>query len=202
MNQNPCENIAGDSHQRLILAAAEVFMEQGYRGSIDSIAVRAGVARQTIYNHFSSKDDLFSEVANLAAADIMINLDSDGENLRERLLHFGTALRQCFYCDKGMAMYRALASEVPRFPALAKAFFAKGPEQLILRLTTFLSQAMDDGELRRDDPRFVAELLLSMLDCFDRTRRVFGVADYPLENEEARVTHIIDVFLRAYTPAH
>ena len=177
-------------------------MEQGYRGSIDRIAARADVARQTVYNHFSSKDDLFSEVANIAAADIMLSLNSTGENLRERLLNFGTTLRQCFYCDKGMAMYRTLASEVPRFPALAKAFFDKGPEQVAVRLTVFLAKAMDENELRRDDPRFTAELLLSMLDCYDRTRRVFGVADYPLENEEERVAHIIDVFLRAFAPAH
>ena len=202
MHPHAFEIVAQDCRQKLILAAAEVFMEQGYRGSIDSIAARAGVARQTIYNHFSSKDDLFSEVANIAAADIMINLDSDGENLRERLLHFATALRQCFYCDKGMAMYRALASEVPRFPALAKAFFAKGPEQVLIRLTTFISKAMDEGELRRDDPRFVAEILLSMLDCFDRTRRVFGIVNFPLDGEEERVAHIIDVFLRAFAPAH
>lgn len=196
------EPVFFDSRQRLIRAAAEAFMEEGYRASIDRIAARAGVARQTVYNHFPSKDDLFSEVAHVAAGDILVSLDGDGIDLRERLLRFGAALRQRVIGDEGLAMFRTLSAEVPRFPALGRAFFDKGPGQIVLWLADFLGRAMNDGLLRRDDPLFVAELLLSMLECFDRTRRLFGAPLRCAAEEQERIARIVDCFLRTFAPEH
>lgn len=195
---HPTEPEQFDSRQRLIRAAAEAFMEEGYRASIDRIATRAGVARQTMYNHFTSKDDLFSEVAHIAAGAILVSLDGDGGDIRERLLRFGAALRQRIIGDEGLAMFRTLSAETPRFPALAQAFFDKGPEQAARRLAEFLAHAMDQGKLRRDDPRFAAEMLLSMLEGFDRTRRLLGAPLLPAGQEQERVARIIDCFLLAY----
>jgi TetR/AcrR family transcriptional regulator, mexJK operon transcriptional repressor len=190
-----------DSRLLLIQAAAEAFMEEGYRASIDRIAQRAGVARQTVYNHFSSKDDLFSEVANIAACTVLIPLEGEGGDTRERLLRFGLALRGRLLGDDGLAMFRTIAAETQRFPALAAAFFDKGPGQTLARLTDFLSSAMDAGSLRRDDPKFAGEMLLSMLDGFDRTRRLLGSPQLSPERENDRAARIVDCFLRGYTPA-
>jgi len=55
--------------------------------------------------------------------------------------------------------------------------------------------------MRRDDARFSAEMLLGMLEGFDRTRRVFGAATFPSDQEQARIARIVDAFLRAYAPA-
>lgn len=194
----PDDSLSSDSRQRLIQAAMEAFMEEGYRASIDRIAARAGVARQTIYNHFASKDDLFSEVAHIAAGAILVSLDGDGGDLRERLLRFGAALRQKVIGDEGLAMFRTLSAETPRFPALAQAFFDKGPGQAARRLAEFLGRAMDEGKLRRDDPRFAAEMLLSMLEGFDRTSRLLGAPSLPAKQEQGRVARIVDCFLQAY----
>lgn len=189
-----------DSRQRLIRAAAEAFMEEGYRASIDRIAARAGVARQTVYNHFPSKNDLFSEVAHVAAGDILVSLDGNGDDIRESLLRFGAALRQRMIGDEGLAMFRTLSAEVPRFPALGKAFFDKGPGQTVRRLAEFLDRAMNAGTLRQDAPLFAAEILLAMLESFDRTRRLFGEPLLPAAEEQARIARIIDCFLRAFAP--
>lgn len=197
---NLAEPALFDSRQRLIQAAAAAFMEEGYRASIDRIAARAGVARQTVYNHFPSKDDLFSEVAHVAAGDILVSLDGDGGDMRERLLRFGAALRQRVIGEEGLAMFRTLSAEVPRFPALGKAFFDKGPGQTVRRLAGFLARAMGEGALRRDDPLFCAEMLLSMLEGFDRTRRLFGAPLPPAADEQERIARIVDCFLRAYAP--
>lgn len=197
---NMTEHASLDSRQRLIRAAAEAFMEEGYRASIDRIAARAGVARQTVYNHFPSKDDLFSEVAHVAAGDILVSLDGDGGDIRERLMRFGAALRQRVIGDEGLAMFRTVSAEVPRFPALGKAFFDKGPGQTVRRLAEFLDRAMSEGTLRRDDPLFCAEMLLSLLEGFDRTRLLFGAPSRPASDEQVRVARIVDCFLRAYAP--
>ncbi len=47
----------------IISAAYQLFMECGYHGtSIRQVAQQAGVALGSIYNHFSSKDDIFEAV--------------------------------------------------------------------------------------------------------------------------------------------
>ena len=69
----------------------------------------------------------------------------------------------------------------------------------MLRLTQYLGSAMRDGRLRRDDPQFAAEMLLSMLAGVDRVKRLFGVGNGG-ENDARRAARIVDSFLRAYAP--
>lgn len=190
-----------DTRRRLIQAAREAFMKEGYRASVDGIAARAGVAKQTLYNHFPSKDELFSETAALASAAIAVTLDGQTDDVRASLIRFATAFREKMLCDEGLAMFRALTAETTRFPALAQAFFAKGPAQTIARLADFLGRAMADGHLRQDGPRFAAEMLLSMLGGFEHFRRLCGAAS-PATAEKTRIVQIVDCFLRAYAPHH
>lgn len=52
-------HVSADARSRLLDAAYELFSRQGIQAvGIDAIIGRAGVARQTLYRHFSSKEDL------------------------------------------------------------------------------------------------------------------------------------------------
>jgi len=49
----------GDARERLLAAAYELFSRQGVQAvGVDAIIERSGVARQTLYRHFGSKQDL------------------------------------------------------------------------------------------------------------------------------------------------
>lgn len=185
------------TRERLIQAAREAFMRDGYRASMDAIAARAGVAKQTLYNHFPRKEDLFSETACSASGDIVVALDGGTGNVRESLLTFGRSFRAKALGEEGLAMFRALTAEGNRFPEMARSFFARGPSLMVARLTDFFTRAMDAGHLRRDDPGFAAEMLIGMLLGFDHARRLC-LAPLAEEPEERRVERIVDCFLRAY----
>ena len=55
------------------------------------------------------------------------------------------------------------------------------------------------AELEPDSVK-ARQMLISMLDGFDRTRRLLGAAMFTPEQENARVTRIVDCFLHAYAP--
>jgi TetR/AcrR family transcriptional repressor of mexJK operon len=193
------EDAFSDSRQRLIEAATEAFREEGYRASIDRIAAKAGVARQTLYNHFPSKDALFAEMTRRCSETILVSLDAQDVDVRESLLRFCTVFRAKIIGDNGLAAFRTLIAEATRFPDLAKAFYDNGPAQTLDRLSDFLRRAMDRGVLRRDDPVFAAETLLGMLTGVERTHRLCcSVPPLPPEQEAAKIVRIVDCFLLAF----
>jgi AcrR family transcriptional regulator len=54
---------AGDARSRVLIAAVDLFAEQGYDGtSVAEVIRRAGVAKGGFYHHFASKEDLLYAV--------------------------------------------------------------------------------------------------------------------------------------------
>lgn len=194
------EAATADSRQRLIQAATDAFMEQGYRASVDLIAARAGVAKQTLYNHFSGKDDLFAAVVRTAVRSVLVILEDDDGDLRSHLVRFCVAYREKVLCPAGLAMLRTLLAEAPRFPDLARAFFDAGPANTLRQLTAYIDQAMAAGELRRDDPQLAAEMLTGTLTNYDRMRGMIN-GDTDLLADKAKPARVVDSFLRAYAPS-
>jgi TetR/AcrR family transcriptional repressor of mexJK operon len=193
------EHDPSDCRSRLIQAATEAFIEEGYRASVEQLAARAGVARQTLYNHFPSKDELFREVIRQVTAILLITLDDGDGGLRERLLRFGLAFRSKALSVEGLGFYRALVAEIPRQPKMAADFYNAGPAKTAARLRVVLSAAMECGELRREEPEFATTLLLSMLVGAERSHCLL-TGEAPPVPDAVHVGRIIDCFLRALAP--
>ena len=185
------------NRSRVLRAATSSFLALGYRSSVDHIARRAGVAKQTVYHHFPSKDELFKAVAQDLAKRVLVELEAEPHDLRAALLRFGRAYRKRVLGAQGIATFRTVVPEVPRFPALARAMYAGSAGALVERLAAYFAKAMDAGALRRDDPQLAAEILLGMLAGQDRIKRLFAVPTSP-KGERARAARIVDCFLRAY----
>ena len=183
--------------ERVLRAATSQFLTRGYRSSVDEIARRAGVAKQTVYHHFPNKDELFKEVARDLSQRVLVELAAPGTSLRDGLQRFALAYRRRSLGAQGISAFRTLVPEVPRFRAVARAMYANSVGEMVRRLAGNLERAMDAGELRRDDPRFAAEMLLSMLGGLDRLKKLFSVNDED-ESEARRTARIVDCFLRAY----
>jgi TetR/AcrR family transcriptional repressor of mexJK operon len=187
------------NRERVLRAATSSFLAHGYGSSVEVIARRAGVAKQTVYHHFPTKDELFKEVARDLAKRVLVGLEAEPRDLRATLLRFGLAYRERVLGAQGIATFRALVPQVPRFRSLARAMYAAGAGETLRRLSVFIGKAMATGQLRRDDAEPAAELLLGMLVGQDRVKRLFGVAP-SAESEMERAARIVDCFLRAYSP--
>ncbi|HYG54911.1 MAG TPA: TetR/AcrR family transcriptional regulator [Burkholderiales bacterium] len=184
------------NRERVLRAATSSFLAHGYGSSVDVIARRAGVAKQTVYHHFPSKDELFKEVARDLARKVLVQLEGEERDIRKTLLRFGKAYRRRVLGAQGINAFRTLVPEVPRFRALARGMYAASAGETVRRLADYLEKKMDEGALRRDEPLFAAEMLLGMLVGVDRVKRLFAV---PVEEGDApRAARVVECFLKAY----
>ncbi len=87
---------AKNNKRELILTAAlDIFLEKGYHNSTsEEIAKRAGVAKGTLYQYFSSKQEIFLEMHQLYAEQYVekinncIDIDYSFEDNLRRIVHF------------------------------------------------------------------------------------------------------------------
>ncbi|MBW2316475.1 MAG: TetR/AcrR family transcriptional regulator [Deltaproteobacteria bacterium] len=66
------------TQERILVAATELFLSQGYEGTtVAEVGERAGVARATVFWHFSDKASLFREAFNRLLEPIRASLAQD-----------------------------------------------------------------------------------------------------------------------------
>jgi AcrR family transcriptional regulator len=72
MSSTPRKRLTGEARRIALLEAAlEVFAKRGYHASsIDDIAREAGVSKALIYEHFTSKQDLYAELLEQHAGEL------------------------------------------------------------------------------------------------------------------------------------
>ncbi|WP_169729219.1 TetR/AcrR family transcriptional regulator [Solimonas soli] len=139
----------------LLGIALQVFLEQGYAGaSMDGIARRAKVSKNTVYLQYKTKNELFRTAALHGLARVRSELDTSiqGDQLLESVLTSIVRQVQTLAADpvlRGLA--RLLIAESQRFPDIAAAMLAE-VGHLFEPVTAYLRQAVRDGLLRVADP--------------------------------------------------
>lgn len=145
----------------IIQAAQETFRTDGYLGaSMDDIARRSGVTKQTVYRYFSSKEDLFQASLETQRAETSGTfLDAlDQKDPGVALTEFAVGFLKVHMSESHLAAIRLLIAEGPTAPEMTRAFFAGGPENTEARLQTFFKE-----RLSSPDPEYAAKALLSTL---------------------------------------
>ncbi len=155
----------------ILAAARRLFLRQGFaNASMDAVAQEAGVAKQTVYNHFGSKEDLLATLIRSRCQEITTSLavdQTDGEPgvvLRRFARHFF----QVLLSHDGLAMNRLLMIEVQHTPELGKLWYSMGPKRTHEALTAYFTKLNQRGRLDIPDPQRTAELFLGMLSGIKR----------------------------------
>lgn len=150
----------------LLEAAASVFLERGYDGaSMEQVASQAGVTRKTVYNHFSSREDLFAAVVNSLCERIGVALDDAehrGGSVEERLTGFCLAIVDRLMTTPGLEIYRLIVSIAPRFPALAETLRDASDATITAALARRLDDEVARGSLTIPDARRAAYILIAI----------------------------------------
>jgi TetR/AcrR family transcriptional repressor of mexJK operon len=186
-------------HNQIVAAAKSAFEDKGYRVSMTDIAKRAGVAKQTLYNHFASKEVLFAAVTQDCTAEATMILANDRLTINDKIMQFSLALRHLAMTPQGVAKYRAMIAEAHQFPELAASFYQQGVGIVHQQLQCVLQRADIDGVLCCPDAGLAADMLFSMLTGFERSRLLL-CSVLPSDGTDERVEGIVRAFLRAFAP--
>ncbi len=162
-----------EKKRRIVEAAARVFARRGFSGTVmTDIAAGAGIGKGTIYEYFSSKEDLFfavfewfsNEMAAMAKVRISTLGGSASERLKalnESLMNAGVELKE--FISLSMEFWAASASSPirERFRQAFRGVYADF-RQIV---SSLIRDGIGRGEFRSDvDPESIAAVLVGSWD--------------------------------------
>ncbi|MGJ8529121.1 TetR/AcrR family transcriptional regulator [Maritalea sp.] len=195
------------SKARIIAAAADIFIENGFLGtSMEDIAFRADVSVQTIYTHFQNKEGLFTTVirdlAGGAASAIGQEVGSLPADItpREWLTKFSKEQLRIVLTPRLMQLRRMIIGEALRFPDLGAALYKAGPGRAIARLTGIFEAFSARGALNIKSPEVAAKQFNWLLMGGPTTEIMhFGDTAIPSHDElRCHAEQTVEMFLAAY----
>jgi TetR/AcrR family transcriptional regulator, mexJK operon transcriptional repressor len=149
----PHDGAAAPSEKaRLVLAGARaVFLANGFSAATtDMIQQAAGVSKSTVYSHYPNKEALFVAVVE-AECELFLKTVRERNFPEERLADILNAIAQAYLevvlSRDGLALYRMVVSEAPRFPELGRRFYLAGPGALNNIVAGALEVAASKGEV-------------------------------------------------------
>lgn len=191
--------------QAIVRAARALFLREGFGVGMDVIAAEAGVSKVTVYNHFGSKEALFTAVITGAldeplAGDASAALGGlvDAEDLRAALLEAARVWVKSVRTNREVEALRNLvAAEAHRFPELARAWRRHGPEGHHPAVAQVLRALADQGRLVIPDLEAAIIQLYALL-VFPHM--VFGSYGTHIDDDltERLVVSGVDLFLGRY----
>jgi TetR/AcrR family transcriptional regulator of autoinduction and epiphytic fitness len=150
----------------IVAAAIQAFQAEGYDNtSMDRIAEVAGASKRTVYNHFPSKEELFSaaiEVFLDRATELKKVVYDRKRSLEEQLRDFAEAKSALLRDQEWIGFVRVGLGVLVRDPELAQATISRAQADED-HLVAWLKDATADGRLAVNDPELVAQLFWSTL---------------------------------------
>jgi AcrR family transcriptional regulator len=148
------------SHQAILTATADLLGEVGYtKLTVEAIAARAGVGKQTIYRWWPDKGALVLDAyLALVGADQDLTVPDSGDLEADLRLVLGS-LVDSLGDPLFERRYRALLAAIQDDPKLAAALLDRLLKPWLAATTQRLRAAQRAGQLRNVDPEVAAELL-------------------------------------------
>jgi AcrR family transcriptional regulator len=188
-------------NEAILDAAMAVLAERGVSVSMDEIARRAGVSKQTIYNHYGSKAELVRAMATRRVHEITAPLEGRGaaENPAEALAGYARVLLNAAFAPGGSALFKTAMLHAGDMPDVARAMWEAGPKASRARLAEFLTLETRAGRLFCPNPQEAAEFFGGMVTGTYQTAMLLGVGvDLDDSKIERIATEASARFLRAY----
>jgi len=183
------------TREKILNESLDLFAENGYHGtSMRQIAKEVGIKGSSIYNHFSGKEEIFSELFNYLAP-----LDLKSEKFRtkfqaaevdplETLNYFGGIVIEEMQNQKKVKLLKMMLKENNN-PVVKKRLQLR-MENNIERITAFFLRLKQEGKIKNGlDPEFTANEFVGDL-IYYRMRYLLFELDSFEELKAATKKHI------------
>jgi TetR/AcrR family transcriptional regulator, mexJK operon transcriptional repressor len=194
--------VSAPKHDAILEAAKRVFLREGYSASMDLVSAEAGVSKQTVYNHFASKEGLFRAIVDDLASellDVLVERVSTRADPACTLEALARRFLKLLLMPSSLALHRMLVAEAPRFPDLAREIYAGGAARAVEELADYLEEQSRRGMLAVEDPALAADQFFGALRGHLQLRALLDPRNMPGEAEiERALTHAVGGFLRAH----
>jgi len=190
----------GGSRDAIVDAAERLFLERGFGSvSMDELAKAAGVARRTLYNQFSSKEEIFREMLLRVSRQLEdafppgIETRGDVEDVLPVIARMILGLHKH---RAYLGFLRMVVADSRQFPWIAEEFAAVMDPQTE-RLTRYLAHLTSMGILDCRNPMLAAHQFMGMLNELSLWPWMMGRDSLPIPTEET-VEETIRMFLQRY----
>jgi TetR/AcrR family transcriptional repressor of mexJK operon len=195
----PTKEQAEGISDHIIEVATRLFLETSFEAtSVDLIAAKARISKQTFYARFVSKEALFAAVIRKGVDDLLIPTAGETDRagpIEATLIRIGVELSKRALAPAAIAIDRLIASEAYQFRQLALAYHENAVHARELMADIF-SNAMRDGQMRSTDAGFLAEqFLYAVVDGPSRTLILSGKTAKSEKELRERVAAAVGLFL-------
>ncbi|MCL1068707.1 TetR/AcrR family transcriptional regulator [Shewanella olleyana] len=187
---------------QILTASIELFCVQGFPNtSMDLVAKKAGVSKQTVYSHFGSKDELFIAAieSKCVVHQLTGNLLDDAANAEQTIRMFAQQFGELIVSDEVLAVFKTCLAHAETHPDLSKLYYEAGPKHVLGLLSDYLSKVNQHNEFYFANPHDSAVRLCLMLFGELKLRSELGidVAEL-LPKRQAYIDETATLFLNAH----
>jgi TetR/AcrR family transcriptional repressor of mexJK operon len=186
--------------QAVLSTALELFGEMGFGGvSMDSVASRARLSKETLYQLFPGKPALFkavleNQIKAWAATETSLRPGLQMGSLRESLERFALTMVSASTSPEFSVLWRLVHEESFRFPEMAAILRENGSDRGVAACAELIEHfACVDGLACRD-AEYVARMLTSLVEAWLRDNSLRRHVPTTVETEHW-IEHMIDIFM-------
>jgi AcrR family transcriptional regulator len=191
-----------EKRQAIVATARETFRKKGFvAASMAEISASLGGSKGTLYNYFTSKEELFAavvvEMAKTHGESAVGELEQ-ARDMETGLRTFAHKLVRLF-CSPELVDFRRMHIAEGGRSGLGKLVYDNGPRFLLQRVADVFAAQVRAGYFRDADPWQAAIHLHGLCKAGLADDLIEGVIDHASEEDIAATADAaVDVFLRAY----
>ncbi len=194
-----------EKKEEIIKAAKEVFKEFGFeKASMSKISSKLGGSKATLYNYFSSKEELFFEVISIANAQEsdfvhqIIDTKNETLDIHTQLYEFGKRFLNFVYSQK-MVEIRRLTISQSEITNLGRITYKNRVLKSREIFSKYLEKAIKFNKIKKTDTNIAAIHFFGLLESELMYPFLFQVdTDFSKKYMDEIAVRAIDIFILAY----